>query len=107
MNKKELEGILRDFHESGKDASDLNLVRTEIFDCLDNGKITNEDKDGLLKDLYSIASNKGIFFLKVTERTPGLPKTEDDIESEDSYEESYEESYEDDDADVGGSVASA
>ncbi len=39
------------------------------------------------------ADLKGIFYIRVSERVKGLPKTEDEVEDP-SYEESYEESYE-------------
>lgn len=99
MIKREIEVSLKDFEKYGKDASDLNLVRTEIFDSAGNDHIDEDEKNELLKSLYSIAANKGIFFLRVMDRVPGLPKEEESLE--DSYEESYEESYEDEDYDVG------
>lgn len=93
MNKKELLRAINDFRQFGKDANDLNALRSEIFNSLDNDEIQEKTKNSLLQNLYESASTKGIFFLRLTERkTQDLLKTEQDIE-EDSYEDDYEDSY--------------
>ena len=99
MNKKELELAVKNFEKHGKDAEELNKLRSEIFNALDANEIQTRTKDKLLKDLYMTASLKGIFFVRVMERnTAHLPKNEEEEialqeEEEESYEEeSYEES---------------
>ncbi len=93
MNKSELSIKLKNFEKNGKTPEQLNEIRTLIFDSLDNGDIKETTKNTLLKDLYMTADLKGIFYIRVSERVKGLPKTEDEVEDP-SYEESYEESYE-------------
>lgn len=97
MNKRELENLIENFKVNGKTATELNAVRSEIFNALDNYEIKVATKDNLLKDLYSIAQGKGVFFIRLTERkTQGLPKNdEEEAEWEESYEQSY--SYDEDD----------
>lgn len=100
MNRKELVEGLKSFEKHGKTPEDLNTLRIAIFNALDAGEIQVRTKDSLLKDLYQTASMKGIFFLRVMDRKPGLPKNDDEEEErrreeeEQSYEESYEESLE-------------
>lgn len=102
MNLKELEKNLKYFEKTGKTSEELNTLRTTIFDSADANEIQYRVKVRLLKELYTIATLKGIFFLRVMDRTPGLPKNdqeeqelkEAEDESYDSYEESY--SYEED-----------
>lgn len=99
MNRKELVESLKRFEKTGKSAEDLNTLRIAIFDAFDAEEIQARTKDSLLKDLYQTATMKGIFFLRVMDRKPGLPKNDDEEEErrkeeEQSYEESYEESLE-------------
>lgn len=101
MNRQQLEQSLKHFESVGKTADDLNTLRTAIFDSFDNGDIQERTKTRLLKELYLAANLKGIFFLRVMNRVPGLPKNEEEEEErrreeeelDESYEESYEESY--------------
>lgn len=104
MNKTELEKNITYFEKTGKTSEELNSLRSEIFNSLDAGEIRTDTKNNLLKELYKIATLKNIFFLRVIERKPGLPKDEAaelkrlEVEEEESYEsyeeeESYESSY--------------
>jgi len=100
--KKALQEALKAFERSGKTSEELNALRNKIFDAKNDGFITVAAKDKLIKDLYLTATLKGIFFMKVIDKLPGLPKTEEEAEAlaeeeEESYEEeSYEESYDED-----------
>ena len=103
MNRKELVESLKRFEKTDKSAEDLNTLRIAIFDAFDAGEIQARTKDSLLKDLYQTANMKGIFFLRVMDRKPGLPKNDEEEqerreeeETDPSYEESYEDSYDED-----------
>jgi len=79
MNRKQLQEGLKNFERNGKTAEELNSLRSEIFNALDNNEIQTRTKDSLLKSLYITASLKGIFFLRVMERnTSDLPKNEEE-----------------------------
>jgi len=107
--KKALQGVLKAFERSGKTSEELNALRTKIFDAKNDGFITEVAKDKLIKDLYLIATLKNIFFMRITNKLPSLPKNEEeeaDLEDESYEEESYEESYDEDEEDeeVSGSA---
>lgn len=103
MNRKELLEGLSSFEKHGKTSEELNILRIAIFDALDTKGIQMKTKDTLLKSLYQTANMKGIFFLRVMDRIPGLPKNEEEErereeeeEVDQSYEPSYDDSYEED-----------
>jgi len=109
MDYRLLEKSLEDFKKSERnenDYQDVNAIRKSIFDSYENNKITERDKNSLLKSLYKIADFKNIFFIEVVARnTRDLPKNQEEeearkteAEDDESYEEeSYEESFDESD----------
>lgn len=89
MNLFGLYDKLVQFEEAPTQAG-IAILRSEINTALFKGDITEEDKDDLLKKLYSIATEAGLFVLQLRNIEA---KEEVEIEEEDEYEESYEESY--------------
>lgn len=74
MNLEQLKKELKIFERSGKTSEQLNALRTVIFDSLDAKEIREAGKNSLLKELYTIANFKGLFFIRIMVREQGLPK---------------------------------
>lgn len=90
MNLFGLYDKLVQFEEAPTQAG-ISVLRSEISTALLKKQITEEDKDDLLKKLYSIATEAGLFVLQLKNIEA---KEEVEIEEEEEeYEESYEESY--------------
>jgi hypothetical protein len=93
MNLYALYDKLIQFEEAPTQAG-ISAIRFDITASFSRKEITNEDKDNLLKKLYSVATEAGLFVLQLKNiEIKDEVDIEEDEEDENSYEESYEESY--------------
>lgn len=94
MNLLELYDQLVQFEENPTQTG-ISILRGNISLSVLRGEITDEEKEDLFKQLYTIATEAGLFVLQLKNIEFKEPEfnEEEGGEDEDSYEESYEESY--------------